>query len=358
MSSASKCQSELRGFASELNMKEAVYHASELFGVDLAVDLLESSGDTRFVLVGKRAPGLSTGETTAPACSLTSFPTKRANHSRYIAYSVDREHAIAGGGGNVVHLRPHQTCLLGSQQKWTQRFFGRHQLNVVAIDNALVQELLPNLDRLAAGSCALPVQLDRILKDLILYAASIPVESFERTAPHLIRSLLGVFALMAQPGDRRDSALYGIAPEVRRQQIKVYIEAHYSFASLSVSTLADQFKVSERYIHRVFATGGESPCEYLIARRLTAAKNMLNEGARSGLNITDIAFRSGFNSTSHFSTQFKRIYGTSPREYRRRMSTGKGQLSTRGNIDGGPSLGMSATGAQSASHLETLSLIP
>uniref|UniRef100_UPI000B235A56 helix-turn-helix transcriptional regulator n=1 Tax=Clostridium sp. NkU-1 TaxID=1095009 RepID=UPI000B235A56 len=63
----------------------------------------------------------------------------------------------------------------------------------------------------------------------------------------------------------------------------------------------------------------KTPAEYLNGLRVASAKEFL---ASTPDNILQIALQSGFESLSAFYTQFKRITGVSPREYRESF-TGK-----------------------------------
>ncbi|RKF17995.1 AraC family transcriptional regulator [Alginatibacterium sediminis] len=63
---------------------------------------------------------------------------------------------------------------------------------------------------------------------------------------------------------------------------------------------------------------GVSPSQYIIHRRVDMACQMLSVSARS---ISKIADELGYCSQHDFSTQFKRITGTSPKSYRRSMNT-------------------------------------
>lgn len=58
----------------------------------------------------------------------------------------------------------------------------------------------------------------------------------------------------------------------------------------------------------------ESPGRWLQQRRVRHAATLLTS---TQLSITQVAFESGFADLSHFSRAFKRIAGTSPKEYRK-----------------------------------------
>jgi AraC-like DNA-binding protein len=60
---------------------------------------------------------------------------------------------------------------------------------------------------------------------------------------------------------------------------------------------------------------GFSPLNYLINIRISEAMKLLN---RQEENVTDIALKTGFYSSQHFSTTFKKLTGYTPSDFRRR----------------------------------------
>ena len=60
---------------------------------------------------------------------------------------------------------------------------------------------------------------------------------------------------------------------------------------------------------------GFSPLSYLINIRISEAMKLLNQQDE---NVTDIALSTGFYSSQHFATTFKKLTGYTPREYRKR----------------------------------------
>jgi AraC-like DNA-binding protein len=94
---------------------------------------------------------------------------------------------------------------------------------------------------------------------------------------------------------------------------------------LDVEQLASAAGVSRAHFCRVFKEAyGETPYQYLMSRRIERAKAMLR--ARD-LSVTEVCLAVGLTSLGSFSTQFRRIVGMSPSEYRARMAgTDTGRL--------------------------------
>lgn len=120
----------------------------------------------------------------------------------------------------------------------------------------------------------------------------------------------------------------------RSQLIKnviTYINEHYQ-EDIRLSSLARQFWVSPSYLSRQFKSKvGVNIIQFITQRRLQAAQRLL---ITSDLNIGEISSRLGFKSGNYFYTVFKKSYGISPREYRRRDRISDNLLDHHGEMEG------------------------
>lgn len=95
-----------------------------------------------------------------------------------------------------------------------------------------------------------------------------------------------------------------------------HLEAHYD-QRITLAQLADMVHLSVRHFQRAFRKGmGISPIDHLVRLRIARAAEFLQK--EPDLNITEIAFKAGFQDSNYFARQFRRIMGRSPREYRQR----------------------------------------
>lgn len=99
----------------------------------------------------------------------------------------------------------------------------------------------------------------------------------------------------------------------RLRQLLDWLSDHYS-EEVDWESLAEKFSLSLRTLHRQLKQQtGSTPQRYLNQLRLLQARHLLRH---SEMRITDIAFQCGFGDSNHFSTLFKREFGTSPRTIR------------------------------------------
>ena len=90
----------------------------------------------------------------------------------------------------------------------------------------------------------------------------------------------------------------------------------HALASSGLAELAASLGVSDRHLRRVTeAELGVSPIELAQTQRLLLAKRLLSE---TSLQLTEIAFASGFGSVRRFNALFKSRYGLRPRSLRGR----------------------------------------
>ena len=93
-----------------------------------------------------------------------------------------------------------------------------------------------------------------------------------------------------------------------------YIEDNLD-GDLSLQAMAAEVDISPLYLARAFKSAvGQSPHQYVLARRIERAKELLRN---TDLPVVDVALSSGFSSQSHLSHWFIRQVGVSPAVYRR-----------------------------------------
>lgn len=99
----------------------------------------------------------------------------------------------------------------------------------------------------------------------------------------------------------------------RNRAILDYMEANYR-SNLGIPEIASKFDINTDYFHRLFKSlTGQTPTIFINQRRIRAAKQLLK---KTSMPIGEIAFQSGFHSSSYFSKIFYRFEGTTPRSYR------------------------------------------
>ena len=129
-----------------------------------------------------------------------------------------------------------------------------------------------------------------------------------------VLDLLATALTMAQP-DRVNTTT---ASNAKRLRIQHYIDNHLADLSLGAQSIAPAVGVTPRYVHRLLEESGETLGERILRLRLERCAQRLRDPGSSGQSITQIAFDLAFVDASYFGRCFKRRFGMTPGEYRRR----------------------------------------
>lgn len=103
------------------------------------------------------------------------------------------------------------------------------------------------------------------------------------------------------------------ADEKLLNRLETVVVEEISNPELSVQFIADKIGVSRSHLHRKLKELiNTNPVAYIKQARMKHARILLIE---KGMSVSEVAFATGFNSLSHFSTVFKEFYGMSPTKF-------------------------------------------
>ena len=162
----------------------------------------------------------------------------------------------------------------------------------------IVQLKLPDLDA-----------VERIFREIDVLMA----DGGEKNLPQLTGKSLELLQYLGGFVDVPDNSM------LLFNLIKGYIGNNFS-KDFELKMLADEFKISIRTINRLFQkNAGTTPLHYRQQCRFTAACELLRQ---NDLSIKEIADKLGFCNQFHFSREFTRLAGISPRSWRRQETGG------------------------------------
>ncbi len=133
----------------------------------------------------------------------------------------------------------------------------------------------------------------------------------------LSRSLMELLGANFQNNNLDIARNMSTTRHTRLLMIKDYIQNNLTDYNLTPKIIADEFGISTRYLSKIFAEDGHSVSRWLYDKRLEKSREDMTNSLLTGLTISEIAFKWGFNDMSHFSRSFKAKYACSPREYRK-----------------------------------------
>lgn len=98
--------------------------------------------------------------------------------------------------------------------------------------------------------------------------------------------------------------------------LRMLLADYMRYRSPSIGVAAEMCGVGVRTLQRRLDARGKSFTSFVNEIRFEKASELLKDPQ---ISITDIAFDTGYSSPQHFTRAFRRIAGTSPREYRRNL---------------------------------------
>jgi AraC-like DNA-binding protein len=171
-----------------------------------------------------------------------------------------------------------------------------------------------NLDDLVAR----PIPKDdRVLELLVGYATLLNQQS--ELAIKELRSLAAAhmhdLAALLLAG--RDPGHHMLGQRAARlAAIKSSILERIGPVPFTLTDIAKGQQISESYVRQLFAEGGTTFTDFVLAERLARAHRMLINPLYRNRDISAIAYDLGFGDVSHFNRSFRRRYGATPSDIR------------------------------------------
>ena len=223
----------------------------------------------------------------------------------------------------ISHMKKEDILVVNANKRHVLRSAGEVLFMIQLIDTALVSETMQTHDVIFWCDSSvsengryedLRVLLRRMLNHYIETGENALSFSYLSDCYAILNNLTANF--MIQTGsDAGADAEEGDRYEERLQQINNYIYANYDQA-ISMKDLSEKLFLSNGYLSRFFKKNyGMSFASYLTNVRVYhAADDLLYTDAP----ITRIAYNNGFTSAALFNKDFKKAYGVTPSEFRKK----------------------------------------
>lgn len=142
----------------------------------------------------------------------------------------------------------------------------------------------------------------------------------QASGPRRLLGLLSILTELSESDSAEPLASAGYtgpnsaAAESRIKQVCDSMQEHFTKPEFAIADLADMLQMNQSAFSRFFKQATErTPTQYLNELRVGYACRQLIE---SDKQVLEICYESGFDSASYFNRMFKRLRGTTPRQYR------------------------------------------
>ena len=136
-------------------------------------------------------------------------------------------------------------------------------------------------------------------------------------ADAVVEHLLQLIALSVRPRDPSPVTDRAVRA-ARLAALKADIARHFGDPALSVGAVAARHGISPRYVHKLFEDDGRTYSQFVLDVRLERAREELRDPRVATRTVSAIAGYVGFGDLSYFNRTFRRRYGMTPTEARRR----------------------------------------
>ena len=237
------------------------------------------------------------------------------NHREYVLYPGDTalvlpHHSFGSENGVLeigsfswIHLSIKK---LDSGEIFTEAWSGLSENESIAIGKILQLSSSPVLHKFSeAGRILKNIQTELFSQEIGYYARvnHLLDELFIHITRHLTRQ--------SNPGRDFPKTFMNLEQALRQDLSHQWtVEEMAALAGLGTTLFNEKVK----------SYSGFSPINYLINIRISEAIKLLK---RPDISVTDIALDTGFYSSQHFSTTFKKLTGYTPSEFRKNHLKGK-----------------------------------
>ena len=241
--------------------------------------------------------------------------------------------------GLVLTIRPAERFYLRSEGVKRDRALSRHSILVLPAESSVWQRWQGSMD--AIVTYLEPSLVARVMAETFgldpTRTAVPPLDGF--SSPELFSAMLAVDAELRAGGvggslltesfanvlavqlirhirghRRLKAAADGVLPRPKLRQVIEYIMENLEGTPTLEQMAAIVHRSPYHFARQFKVTTGLAPHQYVIARRVERAQELLRTNREVGL--AEVAFRSGFANQSHFCLHFKRITGVTPRKFR------------------------------------------
>jgi len=111
-----------------------------------------------------------------------------------------------------------------------------------------------------------------------------------------------------------------IFSDTRIGSVIKYIKENLTNKDITIEDLAKKACLSTSHFHKKFKnTLGTSPIDYINSEKIKFAKKLMT--TNKGYRVSEIALKSGFNNTSYFIRQFKKLEMMTPQQFKASINT-------------------------------------
>jgi AraC family transcriptional regulator len=232
---------------------------------------------------------------------------------------------IEGASSETALIGPRRICLTPGEASTQWQHAGHPEILQVYLRQSIYEAAVTEIYGCDSSGAELVPRfavLDPLLEQLAIAITNALRDGAAEDGLYIdtVAQMMAVHLARSHSSRSRPSRILPAKPLAgwKMRRVIEYIEDNLE-GDLSLQAMAAEVDISPLYLARAFkAAVGQSPHQYVLARRIERAKELLRN---TDLPVVDVALSSGFSSQSHLSHWFIRQVGVSPAVYRRQATS-------------------------------------
>ncbi len=232
---------------------------------------------------------------------------------------------IEGAASETALIGPRRICLTPGEASTQWQHAGHPEILQVYLRQSIYEAAVTEIYGCDSSGAELVPRfaiLDPLLEQLAIAITNALRDGAAEDGLYIdtVAQMMAVHLARSHSSRSRPSRILPAKPLAgwKMRRVIEYIEDNLE-GDLSLQAMAAEVDISPLYLARAFkAAVGQSPHQYVLARRIERAKELLRN---TDLPVVDVALSSGFSSQSHLSHWFIRQVGVSPAVYRRQATS-------------------------------------
>ena len=232
---------------------------------------------------------------------------------------------IEGAARETALIGPRRICLTPGEATTQWQHAGHPEILQVYLRQSIYEAAVTEIYGCDSSGAELVPRfaiLDPLLEQLAIAITNALRDGAAEDALYIdtVAQMMAVHLARSHSSRSRPARILPVRPLSgwKMRRVIEYIEDNLE-GDLSLQAMAAEVDISPLYLARAFKSAvGQSPHQYVLARRIERAKELLRN---TDLPVVDVALSSGFSSQSHLSHWFIRQVGVSPAVYRRQATS-------------------------------------
>ena len=205
-------------------------------------------------------------------------------------------------GGESFPYNPKDICISDGRRPFVADMPGRGCRAFAVIPREMIERRAPWLRHKPLRKLDAASPFIDLAQRHILELTSAENSMSESATSLLTENLCNLLAL----GSATDIQTNRLQPELQIEAMLAFCRQNLHDSELTPQSVADHLSVSIRTLHLRFKQIGQTFGRWLLDNRLDACRTALRDENQRALNISQIAYRWGFNDLSHFNKSVPR----------------------------------------------------